>query len=106
MPYSLEVAPGRRKGEELLAGIENGIYLRSLIGYGQSNLINGDFSSNVALGFRIKNGKIVGRVKNTMIAGNIYELFRKGVELSSDRDPVVRMPSAVIEGLSVSAAKQ
>ena len=106
MPYSLEVLPGQRWSEELLAGIKDGIFIRSLIGYGQSNLINGDFSSNVALGFRVKDGQIIGRVKNTMIAGNIYELFRQNIELSADRDPVARVPSALIEGLSVSTAKQ
>jgi len=44
-------------------------------------------------------------VKNTMIAGNIYDLFKRDVALSSDRDPILRLPSAVIQGLSVSTSK-
>lgn len=76
------------------------------MGFGQSNIINGDFSSNVALGYRIRNGEIVGRVKNTMVAGNVYELLKDNVQLSSDKDPVRRMPYAVLEGIQVSAAEK
>jgi len=84
--------------------MEDGVYIKDLLGFGQSNLMNGDFASNVSLGFAVKNGEIVGRVKNTMIAGNVYELLRDGAELSRDRDPVERMPYAMVEGLAVSAA--
>jgi len=103
-PYSPEVGPGERTHAELLKSIDDGIYIKQLMGFGQSNIINGDFSSNVALGFRIRGGEIAGRVKNTMVAGNVYELLRSGVRLSSDSDPIQRTPYAVIEGLSVSAA--
>jgi len=105
LPYSPEVLPGVEKSGDLLAAIDDGIFIRELIGYGQSNMINGDFSGNVALGFRVQKGKIVGRVKNTMIAGNIYDLFKKNVTLSSDRDPLLRLPSAVVQGLSVSTSR-
>ncbi|NOZ21157.1 MAG: TldD/PmbA family protein [Planctomycetes bacterium] len=103
-PYSLHVLPGDRPRGDLLASIDDGIYIKSLIGFGQSNIMNGDFSCNVALGFPIRNGELVGRVKNTMIAGNVYDLLRRDVELSSDyEDPTHRVPHAVIQGLSVSA---
>jgi PmbA protein len=104
-PHYPEVLPGRRGHEELIAGVADGIYLKQLLGYGQGNLINGDFSCNVALGFRIQGGRIAGRVKNVMVAGNVYELLGSGVELSSDRDPIDRLPHAVIQGLNVSAAQ-
>ena len=103
-PYSLDVSPGRETKEELLSSIDDGLYIKELMGFGQGNIINGDFSSNVALGYRIRRGKIVGRVKNTMMAGNIYDLLAKNVRLSSDRDPILRLPYALIEGVSVSAA--
>ena len=103
-PYSLDVSPGRETKEELLSSIDDGLYIKELMGFGQGNIINGDFSSNVALGYRIRRGKIVGRVKNTMMAGNVYDLLAKNVRLSSDRDPILRLPYALIEGVSVSAA--
>jgi PmbA protein len=104
-PHCPELLGGTRAHEELIAGVEDGIYLRQLLGFGQSNLINGDFSCNVALGFRIRRGEIVGRVKNTMAAGNVYELLASNVELSSDRDPVERLPYARIEGLHLAAGR-
>ncbi len=102
-PYWLLVTPGVRPSSELLADIDDGIYIKALIGYGQGNIINGDFSCNVGLGYRIHNGEITGRIKDTMIAGNLYDLFAENVELSSDLDHAGRMPHAVIEGLSVAS---
>ena len=104
-PYSLDVKPGAETSEDLLTGIDDGIFIRSLIGFGQSNLMNGEISGNVALGYRIRNGRLAGRVKNTMVAGNIYDLLKQNVVLSSDRDPILRMPSAVIRGLRVSTSR-
>jgi PmbA protein len=101
-PYSLAVTPGDTPSDDLIAGIEDGVYVSYLMGFGQGNLINGDFSCNIGLGFRIRNGKLVGRVKNTMIAGNVYELLASGVSLSSDTEPTLRTPYAVIEGVSLS----
>jgi PmbA protein len=101
-PYSLTVVPGSKKSDELLASLEDGLYVKGLVGFGQSNIMNGDFSCNVNLGYRVKNGKLVGRVKDTMIAGNIYKMFESGVQLSSDIDPIQRAPFAVIPGVHVS----
>jgi PmbA protein len=100
-PYSPELLPGDRPSAELLAGIEDGLYVKALLGFGQSNIANGDFSCNVALGYRIRHGELVGRVTNTMVAGNLFEIFRRDVALSSDRDPVLRIPHAVVRGLAV-----
>ncbi len=102
-PYSPRVLPGDKPSAELLAEIQDGLYLCDIIGFGQSNIINGDFSGNVGLGYRIKKGKIIGRVKNTMIAGNLYEILRQNVLVSSDTEHEGRYPHVVIEGVSVSA---
>ena len=101
-PYLPVLARGAMPSEQLLAEIDDGLYIKQLLGFGQSNIINGDFSGNVGLGFRIKGGKVVGRVKNTMIAGNVYDVFRRNVRLSSDVDPVTLMPGAVVEGITAS----
>ncbi len=103
-PHSLTVPPGEVHSDELLAGIGDGVFIRQLMGFGQGNLINGDFSCNLGLGFRIRDGKVLGRLKDTMVTGNFYELFGDNVRLSSDADPIIRVPSAVIEGVSLTAA--
>jgi PmbA protein len=102
-PYSPNVLPGDKPSTELLAEIQDGLYLCDIIGFGQSNIINGDFSGNVGLGYRIKKGEIVGRVKDTMIAGNLYDILGQNVLISSDTEHEGRYPHIVIEGVSVSA---
>lgn len=103
-PYRIEVTPGEIDSQAILANIDDGIYIRGLLGFGQSNVMNGDFSCNVSLGFRIEKGEITGRLKNTMISGNVYDLLSHGVSLSRDRDERIGVPYARIEGVSVSGA--
>lgn len=103
-PYNPVVSPGRRSSAELLASIADGLYVTdNLVGFGQSNIINGDFSCNVGLGYRIKDGQLIGRVKDTMIAGNLYEILNGNVELSADTSYDGTYPFAVVEGVSASA---
>ena len=58
---------------DIIAGIEEGLLVESILGLGQGNVINGDFSNNLNLAFKIEGGEIVGRVKDVSIAGNVYE---------------------------------
>lgn len=102
-PYCLVARPGARPSNELLADIDDGIYIKSLLGYGQGNIINGDFSCNVGLGYRIRNGEIVGRIKDTMVAGNVYDILGGNVELSSDLDHEGRTPHVVVEGINTAS---
>lgn len=103
-PYYPVISRGTRTSAELLKAMPDGLYLTpNLIGFGQGNIMNGDFSCNVGLGFRIRNGEIAGRIKNTMIAGNLYEILRHGVELSSDTEHEGHVPYAVVEGVTASA---
>ena len=110
-PYHAVVSPGPRTSAELLASLEDGLYLtENLIGFGQSNILNGDFSCNVGVGYRVRNGEIVGRVKDTMLSGNLCDIMNGKVELSSDThydngDPRYHgvYPHAVVEGVTVSA---
>ncbi|MCK4576901.1 TldD/PmbA family protein, partial [candidate division WOR-3 bacterium] len=77
MPYpgmsNIIVSPGKWSVADMVKDIKDGIIVHNVIGGGQSNLLAGDFSCNVSLGFKIKDGRIVGRVKNTMVAGNVYD---------------------------------
>jgi PmbA protein len=73
---NVELVPGDARFEDVLAGINEGLLVYDCIGGGQSNVLAGDVALNVSSGFRIENGKIAGRVKDTMIAGNVYEMFK------------------------------
>jgi PmbA protein len=102
---NLVIAPGNTSIEDMIKGIDEGLLVEDVIGGGQANTIAGEFSVNVSLGFRIKNGELVGRVRNTMIAGNAYELLKNNLEtLSSDTMRVGSMvtPYMLIKDVSVS----
>lgn len=102
--YNPIINRGKRSSAEMLKGIEDGIYILSPLGYGQGNIMNGDISCNIGLGYRIMNGEIVGRVKDTMMAGNTYDLCKR-IELSSDSDYLGFSPYAIINDLSVTTRK-
>ncbi len=79
------VSVGDQEESEIIAGIEEGLLVESVLGLGQGNIAAGEFSNNVAVAFKIEKGKIVGRVKNTMIAGNTYTLLKEHlIALSSE----------------------
>lgn len=65
---------GRATPAELMAGIENGLYVTQAFGQGV-NLITGDYSRGVT-GFRIRGGEIAEPVAEITIAGNLAEMFR------------------------------
>ncbi len=70
---NLCISPGKSSFEQLIAGIKEGIIVDQVLGAGQSNQLAGEFSVNLDLGYKVENGQIVGRVKNTMVAGSIFE---------------------------------
>jgi len=73
------------------------------MGFGQSNIMQGDFSVNVSLGYRIEKGEVVGRVKNVMLAGNSYEALKE-IQLSSEAEWVggsTCAPAILVPAMSV-----
>ena len=62
--------------ESMMADIKEGLFIEQVMGATQGNILGGDFSGNVLLGYKIENGEIAGRVKNTMVFGNVYELLK------------------------------
>jgi len=73
--------PGKTSTADLIAGMEEGLIIEQVLGAGQSNQLAGEFSVNLDLGYKVEKGEIVGRVKNTMVAGSIFEAFKNLVDL-------------------------
>ena len=69
------VEPGDLSLKEMIQDTKEGLIIDQVIGSGQSNVLMGEFSVNLDLGFKIEQGKIKGRVKNVMATGNIYDLL-------------------------------
>ena len=103
----LDVAPGDTPYDDLFLGIKEGIVVERLLGAGQGNEMGGDFKANVSLGYKIEDGKIVGRIKDTMISGNVYDALSK-LEAVSDKAEWVygslRTPAIRCLGVEVAAA--
>lgn len=78
-PRNIVLQPGEGTMDDLIRDMKEGLIVVDVLGLGQGNIQSGAFSNNVGVGFVVKGGKVVGRVKNTMIAGNAYEVLKGGV---------------------------
>ena len=98
--FNLLVRPGDKSLSDLITLLDDGLIVDQMLGGGDS--ISGDFSINVDLGYRVKKGQVVGRVKDTMVAGNVYTALKQLVALGSDVqwNGSCYTPSLVVEGLS------
>jgi len=97
-PTNLVIDAGDTPHAEMLKGIKQGLLVHDYIGLGQGNPINGEFSANVFLGFKIEHGEIVGRVKDVMLAGNVYDALHDITAISQER-VWVSGPDAIFPGL-------
>jgi PmbA protein len=61
--------------EDMVREIKLGLVVEQLMGAEQTNILSGEFRGNVLLGYKVENGEMVGRVKNTVLSGNIYKVL-------------------------------
>jgi PmbA protein len=89
----------------MIEGTREGILVEHVMGLGQSNIMNGDFSVNVSLGYKVENGEIVGRVKDAMLAGNVYDALTRIETVGSEAEWTwsMHVPPIKIDALSVVA---
>jgi len=105
---NLVMEEGKTSFFEMIEDISEGIVIDQVLGLGQGNIISGAFSNNVQLGYKIEKGKIVGRVKDVMIAGNAIEEL-KNIAALGDKSKWIsgkyKFPHIYLKSLSVSAKK-
>ncbi len=102
----LLISPGDTAFEKIVAGIDDGLLIEQLLGAGQGNVLGGEFGGNVLLGFRIQKGQITGRVKDTMLSGNVYDVLNRVVAIGDRAEWVggdLSTPAICVEGVTVSA---
>lgn len=97
---------GESSIKDLLASIDEGILVHSVIGQGQGNTLPGTFSNPLDLAFLIRKGEVVGRIKDGSIAGDIYQLLGpdSSARLSSEVQAVggsTFLPWLLIDDLNV-----
>jgi PmbA protein len=103
---NLVIAGGKTKLAQIIKNMDRGLIVHDLLGAGQSNILAGDFSVNVGLGFMVEKGKITGRVKDVMVAGNVYDMLKnKVLEISSETEEMgaYHTPAMLFDGMNVAA---
>ncbi len=105
---NLTIPEGKSSLTEMIQDIDEGIIIDQVLGLGQGNVLSGAFSNNVQLGFKIKNGKVAGRIKNVMIAGNAFEILKEILAVGQEARWVsgrYYFPHIYVKSLSVSTKK-
>lgn len=103
----VSMMPGDTAPDAMIGDVERGIVVQQLLGAGQGNQLGGEFRANLSLGFLIESGEIAGRVKDTMISGNVYEVLDRVEAISSDTQLVWgsrELPTLRCTGVEVAAA--
>jgi len=97
------VDPGTKTLKEMIASIDHGLIVYSLMGAHSGNIVSGEYSVGVSSGLLIKNGKAIGRVKDCMLSGNIYESLQNIVDIENVSHNMGgrKMPAMLLDGISV-----
>jgi len=100
--FNFLIQPGSTSLQELIREMDHGLIVDQILAGGDDG-ISGDFSINIDLGYLVQGGEVVGRVKDTMVAGNIYNALKQVVKLGSDADwnGACYTPSLIVEELSI-----
>lgn len=101
----LIIEPGAKSLKELIGLMDKGIIVAGVLGAHSGNIPNGDFSIGIDPCLYVENGEIIGRVKNTMIAGNIYDVMKNVIEVEDRLHPAFMsgkaLPAILFDGIMV-----
>ncbi len=82
-PSNFYIQPGQQSPEDVIAGVEKGLYVVNTMNTHSINSVNGDYSVS-AQGFWIENGKITHPVNNVTIALPLPELLKNVQAVGND----------------------
>lgn len=91
-----------------LTNIKRGIIIHSLMGAWAGNPYSGQVSGNIALGFLMEDGQVVGRVKDCMVAINAFEAFKSqidGVSTEKEWAFTMHLPFIRFNDVAIAAKK-
>jgi PmbA protein len=101
---NLFLEPGTLSAEEIIRGVQAGLYVTSLMGFG-TNIVTGDYSRG-ATGLWIENGQLTHAVEEVTIAGNLAEMLMNVTAVGNDLEfrSAVASPTLRIDGMTVAGA--
>jgi PmbA protein len=101
---NLMLLPGPSAPEEIIASVQDGLYLTELLGFGD-NLTTGDFSRGAA-GLWIERGQLSYPVAEINVSGNLKDMLRDIEMVGNDIDfrsstvaPTILMGRLMVSGL-------
>jgi PmbA protein len=99
----LTIQPGDQSFAELLGMMKNGMIVGGAMGAHSGNILHGEYSIGLAPGIYVENGVIAGRVKDAMVAGNVYETMQNvlAIEDKVYSSNMGRFPAVLFEEVSV-----
>jgi PmbA protein len=102
-PSNLYFEPGDSSPEEIVGGVERGLFVTDLIGFGV-NVVTGDYSQG-AVGHWIEGGRLAHPVHEVTIAGNLPEMLRDVDAVGNDlffrgasASPTIRIRRMTVSG--------
>jgi PmbA protein len=99
----LYIKPGEKSFTDLLRLVDKGIVIAGVMGAHSGNILNGDYSIGLSPGLYVENGEIVGRVKDAMVAGNVFDTMNHVIDLEDTLHPASggMFPAVLFDGVSV-----
>jgi PmbA protein len=103
-PTNLSPVPGEKTAAELIAEVEDGIYVT--LGSPSPDTASGQVSAMVDAGLRIEHGELTYPLEKTMVAGNGLELLQAIDAVSSDyrEEPGMVMPTIRVRAMRVAGS--
>ena len=101
---NLYIEPGVKTPEQLIAEVDRGLYVTSLMGFGV-NMVTGDYSRG-ATGLWIEKGELTHAVEEITIAGNLAEMLRNVSGIANDLvfRSAAAVPTLRIDGMTIAGA--
>ncbi|MGQ9594432.1 MAG: TldD/PmbA family protein [Anaerolineae bacterium] len=103
---NLVLSPGDTPFPEMVKNLALGLVVDQTMGAWAGNTLAGEFSGNVHLGYLVENGELVGRVKDTMVAGNVFQALADLLAIGDQAEWVggsVRVPHFCFRSLGVAS---
>jgi len=100
--HNLFVDPGTMSLNDLIKNVDRGIILNRFSG-GQPST-NGDFSGVAKNSFLVENGEISYAISETMISGNLADMLKNIIGISSETvsDGITVLPYILFDGITIS----
>ncbi len=102
------MAEGKTSYKKMLADIREGILVDQTLDASAGNREGGEFSAQVQLGYKIERGEIVGRVKDVIVSGNLFDALSNVMSIGDEAVWVAgsyQIPYLCFRSLAVAGAE-